>query len=626
MATAAERTTTKYSSPDPSRNAWQVPLFRRRRGVRLGLAGLAAAGHARPGGRLHRDLAVATQLVRKGHTDRDELKDLLAKVATGVDSFPEQASMARFTLGSGYAACGADGEPRRGPRALDAANNTSDLIRSEDLKDPSDPPRLAFRSAKARAAVGLPANTPPAEVRLQIALLGNAPFGEERATRPATGLLRDEDDAAGPGHREGVTDALPDCHRYRHTAGFCSPGQSIYLAIFTSAAKNQTSPGSGWSRSAPTRQPMSLHPRVSLLARVRGGRRSAWRDARPGCRAGKSLDRAFARRPPRITLVCKLNTREWDAAANGFQEALRAEPPENIAAAIRLADLTLRAAGSGEDARRPICFANAVKGITDAKEFRNPLIRVSEVRGTFEFAISTLLTDAAFESAIKVTDAYKAVSEAGRDREKRAEILAAWAAALQKAGEDFKPKALAAAAEYQSLVEAQPAATAKAEMLRRAASLYKLGGNANSAVTLLQDATKLPQLPDATIGPVWRNWPTRSSRPTSPRPTCSRRSTKRWPQPELFPRRRATGSPANSLMAATRDSPRSRANCSGRSHNKMMLPRLSKSYTNGPLLNWLTTSFAPPTSRRRRCGCASNWASTRTGRKRRSAGSYSAFA
>ena len=508
MATdTAERTTTKYSSPDPSRNAWQVPLFLVGAAVFVSAwQGWLPLGTPDPAADFTRDLASLRNSYEKVTPDRDELKDLLAKVAAGVDSFPEQAAMARFTLGSGYARLAELTPNLDEARAhWTLAKQHFDRIRSEDLKDPSDPPRLAFRSAKARAAVGLPANTPPAEVRLQIALLGNAPFGEEPGD---AGRL--QADLAMKMTPPDLATAKESLTRYLTATGIATPPASLarakYLLGDIHFRRKEPDLARKWLEQVGTDAPADvIAPARFLLARVRMAEDDwlgATRDldaVRANPATGPSLKATAAYHLG----MCKLSTREWDAAAKGFEEALRAEPPENIAAAVRLADLTLRAVDPGKHGAAADLLANAVKGVTEAKEFRNPFVRVSEVRGTFEFAISTFLTDAAFESAIKVTDAYKAVSEAGRDREKRAEILAAWAAALQKVGGDFKPKALAAAEEYQSLVAAQPAVTANADMLRRAASLYKLGGNANAAVALLQDATKLQQLPDTAIGPVW---------------------------------------------------------------------------------------------------------------------------
>jgi len=108
-----------------------------------------------------------------------------------------------------------------------------------------------------------------------------------------------------------------------------------------------------------------------------------------------------------------------------------------------------------------------------------------------------------YEPALKVVAAYTPIAESGRDREKRAEILAAWATVLQKSGGDFKSKALDAAKEFIAFAASQPAVSAKADTFRRAATMYRLADDPTLAVTTLQEATKLLDLPDAVAGSVW---------------------------------------------------------------------------------------------------------------------------
>jgi tetratricopeptide (TPR) repeat protein len=503
----AELAPQRRPAPDPRRNAWQVPLFL------VGAAVFVAAwqgwlplGTPDPSADFVRDLAALRNSYEKVTPDRDELKDLLTKVAARVDSFPEQATMARFSLGSGYTRL-AELTPNLDEARANwtLAKQHFDRIRPEDLKDPADPPRLAFRSAKARAAVGLPANTPAPDVRLLIEFLRNPPFGEEpgdagRLQADLALKLSPPDLATA---KEGLT-------RFLTASGIATPPASLARAKYVLGdihfRRKEPDLARKWLEQIGTDAPSDVvAPARFLLGRVRMAG-DDWLGATRDLEAVRANPTATALLKATAAYhlgVCKLNTHEWDAAAKGFEQALKAEPPEGIAAAVRLADLMLRSSDPARHIAAVELLTSAVKGVAENKEFRNPLIRVSEVRGVFELAVSTLMTDAAFEPAVKVTEAYKSVAEAGRDREKRAEILAAWSTSLQKSGADFKPKALAAAAEYQSLVELQPAATAKADMLRRAASFYKLGGNPNAAIALLQDATKLPQLPDAAIGPVW---------------------------------------------------------------------------------------------------------------------------
>jgi tetratricopeptide (TPR) repeat protein len=145
-----------------------------------------------------------------------------------------------------------------------------------------------------------------------------------------------------------------------------------------------------------------------------------------------------------------------------------------------------------------------VKGVTEPKQIRShPYLKLETVRDVFELAISVLLTDEAFESAVSIAESYGVVAAPGRDREKKAEALAGWANHLKKSGGEHQPRAAAAAAEYEALAALQPAATAKADIFRRAAGMHRLAGEPARAVETLQKATQLPQLPDSAVGQVW---------------------------------------------------------------------------------------------------------------------------
>ena len=228
-------------------------------------------------------------------------------------------------------------------------------------------------------------------------------------------------------------------------------------------------------------------------------------------------------------------------------------------------------------------------------------------------AIAALMKDGAYEHAVKAVDAYRPLAENARDRDLRAEVLAAWATSLQKSGGDFKPRALAAAEEYKAISAAQPLPAAKADRLRRAASLYKLGGNAGAAVTTLQEATKLAvaRCDDRPgVGGTGRCAPGRGPA----RGGCAQGVQRGDGRGRArSPRRRATGSRGNSPMAATRAWRRSPANSSAKSPSRKWSPRPSRSSTNGRWSNWLTTTSAQPTSRKPRSGCASSSASYPSG-------------
>ena len=172
-----------------------------------------------------------------------------------------------------------------------------------------------------------------------------------------------------------------------------------------------------------------------------------------------------------------------------------------------------------------------------------------------------------------------------------------------EASGDFKPKALAAAEEYRAISATQPVATAKADRLRRSASLYKMGGNAAAAVTTLQEATKLP-LPEGAVGPVWAELADALLAADRPAPEVLKAFNEAMAAAGLVST--TTRYRLARQFADGRDprlAPLSR-NSSGRSpsrkwsHDGAGVPRTSSGRVSR------TTSSAQPTSRKQRSGCA----------------------
>ena len=202
--------------------------------------------------------------------------------------------------------------------------------------------------------------------------------------------------------------------------------------------------------------------------------------------------------------LCKVKERKPDEATKLFGEAASGTGDEAIAAAIQLADLHLRSPDLMRHKLAIDLLTDAVKGVTSPTNYKNERVPVAEVQGAFELAVATLLADAAFESALKAVDAYAGVSVAGRDREKRADVLAAWGAGIKKTNpNDAKPKFKSAADEYAALAAFQPKTDGKLEMLRRAASLYRQADEPGLAVLQLKEAAKLPAIPEPFGGLVW---------------------------------------------------------------------------------------------------------------------------
>lgn len=507
--TAEPATRPARTRPDPTRNLWQVPVFL------VGLAAFLAVyngwlplGPRDPAIGFRRDLLALQSAAEKLSPDPAELKTHLNRVAGVAESFPEAATAAHFALGTGYARLAElTADPVEAKTYWALAKNHFDAVRADQLPDPTDAPRLAYRAAKARAAT-FPPNTPPAELDLTRRLLLSTPTGED----------------PGDGHRLAAELSLrlvpPD---YQHAkasltayiaeAGLGTPTASIaraklklsevhrHLGDFEQAKR--------WlGQIGPDAPPDVLPTAKAQLARIRmdendwAGAAREWEQLRSlaGVPAGLRATAAYD------LGVCLLSNRPADLVGAGklFEEAAKAEGPVGPAAAVRLADLRVRADDPARHKEAVGLLAAAVKGLDGPQDYpKTALMPIHEAQAVFESAVQVLTADGAFDAAVAVADSYRAVAIAGRDREKRAEALAAWGTALQKAGQKGAAKFAAAADEYTALAKSRPADTDKADLLRRAAGLYRLAENPAAALTSLERVVKLSGLPDEVSGPVW---------------------------------------------------------------------------------------------------------------------------
>lgn len=506
--TAAALASPTAARPDPTTHLWQLPIFF------LGVATFVAAwqgwlplGRPDPAADFARDLAALRTACEQVNPDRDGLKGLLERIAASADRFPEQATAARFALGSGYARLAElTAEPDEARGYWQHARQHFEQVRGEQLKDPNDPPRLAFRFAKARVGAGLPSHTSPAELRLHMTLLANVPFGEEPGE---AGRLRAELALRlEPPDTLTARNALTD---YLTKTGMATPPASLARAKLLLGEvhfrRKELESARKWLEQVGSEAPVEVTVSArALLARVRMAEED-W----PGAVRDWEAVRSSPAAEPRLRAsaayhlgVCKLNMREPEAAVTLFEEARRSGGPEAAAAALRLAELYLRSEDPNRHTAAADLLAEALTGIADAQDLRNhPYLKLETVRDVFELALTVLTADGAFEPALRLVGRYAVVAAPGRDRERKAEVLAAWAEHLQKSGQDPKPRAAAAAAEYEALAGLQPAATAKADLLRRAAALYRLADQAGQAVETLQQATRLTPLPDSVVGQLW---------------------------------------------------------------------------------------------------------------------------
>jgi hypothetical protein len=507
MATDTAALAEPTAEPDPTRHVWQVPTFL------LGVAVFVSAwqgwlplGTPNPAADFARDLAALRSAYEKVTPDRDELKGLLARVASAVDSFPEQAPQARFTLGCGYvrlAELTPSPEEARSDWVL--AKQHFDLVRAEQLGDPADGPRFAFRAAKARVAVGLPANATAGDIRLHMNLLAHPPLNEEPGD--ASRLQAELALRLSPPDLTAAREALT---RFVTSAGNATPSATLARCRLQLAEihtqQGEPALARKWLEYIGADAPPDVAaPAKALLARAKMAEED-WLGAAHDwetMRAMPGLPQELRSASAYHLGWCRVKTREPAAAAKMFEEAARGSGQEARAASARLAELYLN---GGEPAKRlavPGLLAATLKGVSAAKDYRNELLPVTELVPLFELAVSKLLADEAYEAAVKATEVYAPVAPVGRERERRGEVLAAWAAALKKSGGEFKPKAAGAAAEYEAFAGLQPLPLIRADLLRRAAGMYKLSGDPTRAANALRAATKLPDLPPDASAAVW---------------------------------------------------------------------------------------------------------------------------
>ena len=492
---------------DRTLRLWQVPVLLLGVGAFVSTwQGWFPPGIGKESQGFPRDVAALKAGYERVSPDPVELKNQLTRVAGGIESYPDQAPLARFHLGSGYvrlAELTPAPDEARGYWML--ACQHFELVPVKLLRDPNDVTKFSFRAAKARAGAGLPINTSTADVVALINALTLIPQGEE----------------SGETHRL-VADLLlqlnpPDIGRaklgltqYLTATGVATPPASLARArVRLGALYVQTKDyelARKWLEQIGTDAPSDvLAPAKALLAQVLmfegnyPGAAKEWEVLRgaPGVAPSLRLTAAYQ------LGLCKLKLRETEAAAKLFEEAVRGDGPEATAAAVQLADLHLRNADKARHEAAVGLLANAVKGVTSPSGYDPSLVALNEVQAVFELAVTTLLADGSHESALKVAETYAAVSAPGRDREKRAEVLGAWGAALLKSKGDAKPKFKAAANEFAALAAFQPKTDGKLDMLRRAASFYQQGGEPASAALRLEEALKLPGIPEPMLVPMW---------------------------------------------------------------------------------------------------------------------------
>ena len=497
---------TRSSRPDPTRRIWQVPVFL------LGVAAFVSAwqgwipiGPPDPASAFRTDLLVLKATLERAAPEVADLKSCVNRVAQQSQQYPELAPVVHFTLGSGYirlAELTADPAESRSYWRLAQQHLAS--LQPEELPD-SDRGRFEYRQAKARAAE-LPRDVTPAEIEHLRTLLMFTPGGEQSGDGPR--FVAELSLRLVPPDLKRARDSLT---AFIAEAGLTTPEATIARAKLRLSevylALGDHEQAKKWLGQIGSDAPADVVitgkgqlARIRMADRDYEGAGREWELLRSRPDLSSDLRAAAAYHLGFCRLFAKAPNREQ--AAKLFEEAVKSPGPEGPAAAVRLADLYLRGDDADRHRQSVRLLSTAIKEVSAPAEYANPLVPLNEVQATFELAIQQLVKDRAFEPAIAAAEAYRSVAIGGRERERRAEVLAAWGSALPKESRDGAEKFTAAADEYVALAENRPADTDKAEQLRRAADLYRQASLPDKALTTLQKVLQLPSLPDEVKGTV----------------------------------------------------------------------------------------------------------------------------
>ncbi len=502
-------TVSAANSNAPAR-LWQVPTFL------VGLAAFLAVWQgwvpisARdPASAFLGDLAALRTASEKLAPDREELKTLLDRTAKQAEAYPEHAPLAHFIIGSGYVRVAeSTNNPTEALTFWHLARQHFEGVKASQLGDPLDPPRLAFRSAKARAAT-LPANTSAADVNLTRFFLANIPLGEPpgdaHRLNAELALRLNPPDAVG---------ARTHLTAYVAEASLTTPPDSIARAKLRLSEVHlllgEPEKARDWLeqiKDAPADVMLSRSAQLARLLMSDGKwdkaaqEWSAVRNAKGVSPELKSMAAYYLGQ-----CYTRIEPADRVAAYTMFEEAARSEGPEGGAAAVRRAELLLALDDAAKHAEAGQILVAAAARLCGPAGYANPLLPVNEAQATYELALQLLQKDGTFETAAAVADAYTSIATGDRAREKRAELLSAWGESLKKDGGAFQQKLTAAADEYLKLAEEQMRTEGKADLLRRAAKLYRQAENPAAAVVAMEQVLKLPDLNDATLGPVWLDY------------------------------------------------------------------------------------------------------------------------
>jgi hypothetical protein len=408
-------------------------------------------------------------------------------------------------LGSGYsrlAELTADEAEARAYWA--AAVQQLEQVEAEQL-EANEAPRLVFRLTKARAGATGGQGIAEEQLRVWMAILAAPPYGEDagEAGRLQAELALQLSPPDWHTAREGLT-------RYLMGAGLATPLAALARAKLKLGEilvrRKEWVQARKWLEQIGPEAPIEVQAAGRfLLARVKMAEED-WQGASRDLEMLRGLNGAeetLRRRAAYHLAYCRHQMRELQAAMPLYEEAAQGSTPESQAAAVRLAELLLKEPTSERRQQALRWLQQATRGLTQPTAWRNPYVALNETVAIFEQAIGVFTEDGQFASALAVVEAYRPLTQAGRDREKRAEVLSAWVEWLRRHNQPFAEHALTAAQEYEQLATPEKTTSQRAELLRRAAQLYRLANRWPAALTVLRHAVQLPELPEELASTLW---------------------------------------------------------------------------------------------------------------------------
>ena len=486
------------TAPLRTRHYWQLPTF---------AAGVAAAIFAwtafpptprSPAERFESDQASLREALDRRPIDVAAVERLAPAVAAGTEQFPDRAN-AHYLAGSGFLAL-AEASPGEAQWWAEAARQFAKADPTK-LASPTDQQRVAFRRAKARAAIG---DGDPKEL---ISHLVRPPLGEEvdgerrrllaetylRATPPEPKKARDEYKHYLGGQTRMAAPALARC-KLRLA--------EIYLSL------EDPDPARVALKEIGATAPADVQALSKLYqARLAAGDNN-WTEAiklYEAALAGQGLPNDLRGPAQYQTGLAFLQLKNSKGAGPYFALAAKDSGPVGAAAAARLAVLTVTdPALKGSVARAVDLLDAVVLGTPAGSEFKNPFLVVSEAQAAFEQVIQVALNNADYPSAIRASEVYAVVAANGRDRERRAEARSAWGTSVQKTDPAAALDLFRRAAEdYEALAATHPTAAGKSDFLRKASGMYRQSGDEKAAIAAIERLTQTAGLADGAAAAAW---------------------------------------------------------------------------------------------------------------------------